>query len=200
MKLRAARRRHGSAAVLADFDAFLLDHAACERKASATAMTSRRALPRPDRARARVPRARAGGARALRRVWELADGARRSCSGPTRRSPYMARLAREYRKGATPTSSTGCSSRESSRRAAASASAWWPRRCPEGDLKDFYRGHRAVRGPAPGDSTSSSRAATSRPRTVAARLDELLDVEARAVASFPCARRCTDRTAPCGSR
>ena len=94
MLLRSRTPAAWAAAVLADFDAFLLDHAACERKASATAMSLDRALPRPHRARARVPRRRARGARALRAGLEAARRARASSWGPTEEPLHGRSLAR----------------------------------------------------------------------------------------------------------
>ena len=98
MKLRAATSRAWLAAVLADFDAFLLDHAACERKASATAMAfvshypDRTALVRACLEIAREELEHFG------RVWERLT-ARGLVLAPDAPNPYVARLARAYRKG-----------------------------------------------------------------------------------------------------
>ena len=86
------------AAVLADFDEFLLDHAACERKASGTAMAFVSHYPdRPEIVRAcselaveELGHFRDVVAILVRRGLALkADG----------RDPYVRRLAREFRSG-----------------------------------------------------------------------------------------------------
>jgi tRNA-(ms[2]io[6]A)-hydroxylase len=87
-----------TAAVLADFDAFLLDHAGCERKASAAALglvahyPDRRTLVRECLALAREELSH------FEAVWKLLD-ARGLTLRPDTRSPYMDRLSKQFRQG-----------------------------------------------------------------------------------------------------
>ena len=98
MRLRAATQPEWTAAVLADFDAFLLDHAANERKASASAMALVAHYPdRPELVRRCIDLAieelqhfREVQARAAERGLVL---------GPDTRSVYLRRLAGEFREG-----------------------------------------------------------------------------------------------------
>ncbi len=98
MRLLVGTRPAWTAAVLADFDAFLLDHAANERKASAAAMSL--VAHYPDR-RELVGRCIALAAEELehfREVWSHLD-ARGLTLRPDVRSDYLQRLARQYREG-----------------------------------------------------------------------------------------------------
>ncbi len=98
MRLRAATPPGWIAAVLADFDAFLLDHAACERKASASALAF--VAHYPDR-RELVSECIALAQEELAHfsaVWQRLD-ARGLRLGPDTRNPYMERLSREFRQG-----------------------------------------------------------------------------------------------------
>ena len=98
MRLRAPTPNGWLAAVLEDFGAFLLDHAACERKASASAMAfvahypDRRALVEGCIALAQEELAH------FEAVWRRLD-ARGLTLPPDTRSPYMERLSKEFRKG-----------------------------------------------------------------------------------------------------
>ncbi len=98
MRLRAPTREGWLAAVLEDFGAFLLDHAACERKASASAMAfvahypDRRALVEGCVALAQEELAH------FEAVWRRLDARGLTLSADTR-SSYMERLSREFRKG-----------------------------------------------------------------------------------------------------
>jgi tRNA 2-(methylsulfanyl)-N6-isopentenyladenosine37 hydroxylase len=85
-------------AVLADFDAFLLDHAACERKASASALAFVAHYPdRPDLVAECIALAREE-LEHFQRVagWILQRGL---VLAPDRKDPYVQALARNFRKG-----------------------------------------------------------------------------------------------------
>lgn len=85
-------------AVLADFDAFSADHAACERKASGTALAFLSHYPdRPELVSACA-------ALAVEELEHFRDVtarvlARGKTLGPDRRDPYVRRLSRLYRSG-----------------------------------------------------------------------------------------------------
>jgi tRNA 2-(methylsulfanyl)-N6-isopentenyladenosine37 hydroxylase len=123
--------------VLADFDAFLIDHAACERKASATGMAfvvrypDRRELLGPMIAFAREELEH------FHRVYELLE-ARGLSLGPDTKDPYVEPLLRWVRGGRDErlldrlvmggvVEARGCE------RFGLVAAA-----LPEGELKDFY--------------------------------------------------------------
>ncbi len=92
MRLQAPTPSGWIAAVLADFDAFLLDHAGCERKASASAMAF--VAHYPDR-RELVSECIALAQEELAHfsaVWRRLD-ARGLTLPPDTRSPYMERLS-----------------------------------------------------------------------------------------------------------
>ncbi len=98
MRLQAATPPGWIAAVLADFDSFLLDHAGCERKASASAMAF--VAHYPDR-RELVAECIALAREELEHfeaVWRRLDARGRTLPADTR-SPYMERLSKEFRKG-----------------------------------------------------------------------------------------------------
>ncbi len=170
-------------AVMADFDAFLLDHAACERKASATAMGLVAHYPdRPELVRACVAVAREE-LEHFERVWELLNE-RGLVLGPDRPNPYVARLSREFRQGSDAyfldrllatalTEARGCE------RFGLVAAA-----LPEGRLQDFYR--ELARTEVRHHELYVDLAKTYfDAASVAARLDELLAAEARVVAELP---------------
>lgn len=98
MRLRAPTPAGWLAAVLADFGAFLLDHAACERKASASAMAlvahypDRRELVEGCIALAREELAH------FEAVWRRLDARGLTLPADTR-SPYMEQLSKQFRKG-----------------------------------------------------------------------------------------------------
>ena len=138
MRLRVATSPEWVAAVLRDFDAFLLDHAACERKASASAMAF--VAHYPDRPEL-VSRCIALAREELEHFQGVAEWvARRGLLlAPDRRDPYMRELARGFRKGsdayfldrlltAAVAEARGC---ERFGHVAAAL--------PAGELKDFYR-------------------------------------------------------------
>ncbi len=183
MKLLAATPTGWLEAVLADFDAFLLDHAACERKASATAMGMVAHYPdRTELVRACLALAREE-LEHFERVWELA-AARGLTLPPDTRNPYVERLAREYRKGSDAyfldrllvtaiVEARGCE------RFGLVAAA-----LPEGALRDFYR--ELARSEVRHHETYLDLARRYfGPEVVRARLAELLAVEARVVGELP---------------
>lgn len=81
--------------VLADFDAFLLDHAACERKASATGMAF--VVRYPDRLGPMIAFAREE-LEHFQRVYELIE-TRGLTLAPDRKDPYLEALIRWVRGG-----------------------------------------------------------------------------------------------------
>jgi tRNA-(ms[2]io[6]A)-hydroxylase len=170
-------------AVLSDFDAFLLDHAACERKASATAMTFIAHYPdRTELVRECLAVAREE-LEHFERVWERL-AARGLVLGPDTKNPYMALLAREYRRGSDDyfldrLLVTGLVEARGCERFGLVAAA-----LPEGDLKDFYRD--IARSEVRHQELYVELARKYfPPGAVAARLDALAAVEARVVAGLP---------------
>ncbi len=128
------------AAVLADLDAFLLDHASCERKASASAMALSRTIRIGPSWSTRASRSRGRSWSTFRRS---PSGSRRAASSwrRTARTSTCGRLARVFRRGsdlyfldrlltAAIVEASGC---ERFGLVAAGLPA------AEGDLKDFYR-------------------------------------------------------------
>jgi tRNA-(ms[2]io[6]A)-hydroxylase len=169
--------------VLADFDAFLLDHAACERKASSTAMMLIAHYPdRTDLVRECLTVAREE-LEHFARVWaKLTE--RGLVLPPDTRNPYMARLSGEYRSGSEPylldrLLVTGIVEARGCERFGLVAGA-----LPEGDLKELYqdlarsevRHHELYLALARRYFLAE---------TVEDRLEELLAVEARVVADLP---------------
>ncbi|HYK43204.1 MAG TPA: tRNA-(ms[2]io[6]A)-hydroxylase [Thermoanaerobaculia bacterium] len=98
MRLLHATPPEWLAAVLADFDEFLLDHAACERKASGTAMAFVSHYPdRPEIVQACAELA-------VEELGHFRDVvalllSRGLALKPDGRDPYVRRLAREFRSG-----------------------------------------------------------------------------------------------------
>ncbi|MGH9369236.1 MAG: tRNA-(ms[2]io[6]A)-hydroxylase, partial [Thermoanaerobaculia bacterium] len=170
-------------AVMADFDAFLLDHAACERKASATAMALIAHYPdRTELVRACLALAREE-LEHFERVWELVTERGRTLGSDTR-NPYVERLAREYRKGGEAyfldrllvtaiVEARGCE------RFGLLAAA-----LPSGAMRDFYR--ELARSEVRHHETYLELAGRYfGPEAVQARLAELLEVESRIVRELP---------------
>ena len=86
-------------AVLNDFDAFLLDHAACERKASATAMSLVAHYPdRPELVEAMISLAREE-LEHFHKVYRRI-AARGKILGPDTKDPYVRALLARVRRGA----------------------------------------------------------------------------------------------------
>lgn len=170
-------------AVLADFDAFLLDHAACERKASATAMAFVSHYPdRLELVRACLSVAREELAH-FERVWERLT-ARGLVLGPDRPNPYVARMAAAYRKGSDAyfldrLLATGIVEARGCERFGLVAAA-----LTDGDDRAFYR--ELARSEVRHHELYLDLAKTYFPAAeVARRLDELLAVEAGIVAELP---------------
>lgn len=183
MRLKSSTSPAWVDAVMADFDSFLLDHAACERKASATAMTlvahypDREQLVRECIALAREELEHFG------RVWEKLTE-RGLVLGPDTRNPYMTRLAREYRKGSEAyfldrLLVTGIVEARGCERFGLVAAT-----LPLGPLKELYRD--IARSEARHHELFLTLARRHfEEETVAGRLEELLEIEARVVAELP---------------
>ncbi len=183
MRLKSSTPPGWTAEVLADFDAFLLDHAGCERKASAAALAlvahypDRRSLVNECLALAREELSH------FEAVWRFLD-ARGLTLRPDTRSPYMERLSREFRKGseayfldrllcAAIAEARGCE------RFGLVASA-----LPEGVERDFYR--EIARAEVRHQELYVNLAREYfPPAEVDRRLEELLSAEARIVAALP---------------
>jgi len=172
-----------TAAVLADLDAFLVDHAANERKASAAALALVAHYPdRPELVSRCIALAREELAHFEAVAQHVAERGR--TLGPDTRSVYLGRLAREYRQGSEPyfldrlvtgaiVEARGCE------RFGLLAAA-----LPPGTLKDFYRD--LARSEVRHQETYLELARTYfRPDEVEGRLKELLAAEARIVESLP---------------
>jgi tRNA-(ms[2]io[6]A)-hydroxylase len=170
-------------AVLRDFDAFLRDHANCERKASGSAMNM--VSHYPDR-------------REL--VTEMIDLAREELEhfhgvyqhmasrglelGPDLKDPYVRRLSQEYRKGSDAyfldrLLVAGILEARGFERFGLVAEA-----LPPGSLKDFYLDITRSEARHQGLFVRLALLYFERP-AVETRLDELLDAEARIVADLP---------------
>ena len=170
-------------AVLGDFDAFLVDHAACERKASATALSF--VAHYPDR----TELVRACAELAVEELGHFRQVVERVLLRgltlrPDRRDAYVRRLAGEFRGGSEPyfldrllagaiVEARGCE------RLSLVASAH-----PEADIRDFYRElarsearHQDVYADLARLYFGESRAGE--------RLSQLLEAEARIVADLP---------------
>lgn len=170
-------------AVTADFDSFLLDHAACERKASATAMTLVAHYPdREELVRECIALAREE-LEHFERVWEKLTE-RGLVLGPDTRNPYLARLAAEYRKGSEAyfldrLLVTGIVEARGCERFGLVAAA-----LPPGPLKELYRD--IARSEVRHHELFVALARRYfEPEAVAARLEELLEAEARVVEALP---------------
>ena len=99
MKLRVSTPPEWISVVMADFDAFLLDHASCERKASATALAFTTHYPdRPDLVQAMIELAR----EELKHFQQVVRvvAARGLALAPDRKDAYVRRLRAEIRRGA----------------------------------------------------------------------------------------------------
>ena len=183
MLLKSSTPAGWTAAVLADFDSFLLDHAGCERKASAAALAlvahypDRRSLVRECLALAREELAH------FEAVWLLLDGRGLTLRSDTR-SPYMDRLAKQFRQGSEAyfldrLLAAGIAEARGCERFGLVASA-----LAEGPERDFYRDiaraevrHQELYLRLAREYFLSA--------DVAERLETLLDAEARIVAELP---------------
>jgi tRNA-(ms[2]io[6]A)-hydroxylase len=183
LKLRLPTPAAWSAAVLADFDAFLLDHAANERKASASALAL--VAHYPDR-RELVERCIALAVEELEHFGAVAAriAGRGLVLGPDTRSVYLQKLKAAFREGgelyfldrlvtAGIVEARGCE------RFGIVAAA-----LPPGELKDFYRelARSEVRHQELYLDLARLYFAED---AVAARLEELLEAEALVIAQLP---------------
>jgi tRNA-(ms[2]io[6]A)-hydroxylase len=183
MLLRRPTSPGWTAAALGDLDAFLLDHAGCERKASASALAM--VSHYPDRAE--LVDALIGLAREeldhFHRVygWIARRGLRLA---PDTRNPYMGRLAAEFREGSDGyfldrLLAAGIAEARGCERFALLGAA-----LPSGELADFYR--ELARAEVRHQELYLELARRYFPTTdVDRRLDELLDAEAKIVAELP---------------
>ena len=183
MQLRAPTSPRWAETVLANFDAFLLDHAACERKASATAMNFVSHYPdRKELVAAMIDLAREELEHFHLVYQKIAE--RGLILGSDTKDPYVGRLAREHREGSRPyfldrlllagiVEARGCE------RFGLLATA-----LPSGALKDFYRGiaRSEVRHK---DLFLNLARVYFDPPEIETRLAELLEIEARVIAELP---------------
>ena len=183
MRLSLATSEHWTRAVLSDLDSFLLDHAACERKAAAAAMAL--VSHYPDRAElvdACVELAREELEHFLRvHRWIVLRGL---VLAPDTPSAYMARLSGAFRRGseeyfldrllvAAIAEARGCE------RFALLAAALEP-----GSLKDFYR-NLALSEVRHQELYVGLAERYFQREDVSRRLSELVRVEAAAVSELP---------------
>lgn len=183
MRLKIPTSAAWTEAVLRDFDSFLQDHASCERKASGSAMNLVSHYPdRPDLVAAMIELAREE-LDHFAQVYEHM-AARGLILGPDRKDPYVARLSKEFRKGsgeyfldrllvAGILEARGCE------RFGLIAAA-----LPEGPMKDFYREISRSEVRHQGLYLDLARRYFVSP-VIEARLEELLEAEARIVAELP---------------
>jgi tRNA-(ms[2]io[6]A)-hydroxylase len=185
VRLRVATSPDWVAAVLRDFDAFLLDHAACERKASASALSF--VAHYPDRAEL-VAECIGLAREELEHFQRVAEWvARRGLVlAPDRRDPYMQGLARAFRRGSEAyfldrLVTAGVAEARGCERFGQVAAA-----LPEGEgeLKEFYRdlARAEVRHQ---DLYLGLARRYFDPAAVATRLEEILELEARVLAQLP---------------
>lgn len=169
--------------MLEGFDAFLLDHAACERKASAMALTF--VSHYPDRSRlvaAMVDLAREELDHFAQVYRLIAD--RGLTLGPDRKDPYVNRLAAEFRKGSEPyflDRLLVCSIVEAR---ACERFGLIARALPSGPVKDFYRDLTASEARHRGLYVRLARAYFDSAE-VDERLDQLLTIEADVLRKLP---------------
>jgi tRNA 2-(methylsulfanyl)-N6-isopentenyladenosine37 hydroxylase len=170
-------------AVLKDFDSFLLDHAACERKASSTAMAL--LLHYPDRRElvsAMIELAQEELAHFGQVYVRVAQ--RGLVLSPDAKDLYVNGLTREFRQGSDPyfldrLLVTGIIEARGCERFGLVAQA-----LPAGDLKDFYGTLTSAEARHRGLFLRLARVYFDEP-TIEERLDQLLDVEARILSQLP---------------
>lgn len=183
MRLKAPTPPAWTAAVLADFDAFLLDHAANERKASSSAMAL--VAHYPDRSEL-VERCIALAIEELQHFGQVHAwiAQRRLVLGPDTRSAYLQRLRKEFREGSDTyfldrLLTAGIVEARGCERFGLVAAA-----LPTGSLKEFYRD--LARSEARHQELYIDLArAYFAEDAVEARMEELLEVEARVMAELP---------------
>jgi tRNA-(ms[2]io[6]A)-hydroxylase len=183
VRLRTPTPPGWTAAVLADFEAFLRDHAGCERKASAAALAlvahypDRRALVDACLGLAREELAH------FESVWRLLDARGLTLQADTR-SAYMDRLSKEFRQGSDAyfldrLLAAGIAEARGCERFGLVAAA-----LPEGAERDFYR--ELARAEVRHQELYFDLAKTYfEPEEVDARLSELLDAEGKIVGELP---------------
>ncbi len=181
-KLKIATSPAWVEAVLKDFDAFLLDHANCERKASATALTLVAHYPdRKELVDAMIVLAREELEHFYQVYQRIAE--RGLILAADTKDPYVNRLSQETRKGSDAyfldrllvagiVEARGCE------RFGLIAQA-----LPPGTLKDFYRGIANSEARHRGLFVRLARVYFD-DGTVEARLDQLLDIEAEIIAAL----------------
>jgi tRNA 2-(methylsulfanyl)-N6-isopentenyladenosine37 hydroxylase len=189
MKLRVATSPAWVAAVLADFDAFLLDHAACERKASASAMAFVSHYPdRPELVAECIALAR----EELEHFQMVAEWISRRglVLAPDRKDPYMQELARVFRRGSAEyfldrlLTAGVAEARGCERFALVAAGLPEAAEAAERELKEFYRelARAEVRHQ---DLYIGLARRYFDPAEADARLEEILENEARVLTSLP---------------
>ncbi len=183
MRLKIPTSPEWTAAVLRDFDSFLQDHANCERKASGSAMNMVSHYPdRKELVPAMIELAREE-LEHFQQVYERM-AARGVTLGADRKDPYILRFSQEYRKGselyfldrllvAGILEARGCE------RFGLIAAA-----LPTGPLRDFYRDITRSEARHQGLFVRFALLYFDK-SSVEARLEELLDAEARIVADLP---------------
>ncbi len=183
MRLKAPTPPAWTAAVLADLDAFLLDHAANERKASSSAMAL--VAHYPDRSEL-VERCIALAIEELQHFGQVQAriAERGLVLGPDTRSAYLQELKRQFREGSDAyfldrLLTAGIVEARGCERFGIVAAA-----LPQGSLKDFYRdlARSEVRHQELYIDLARLYFAADE---VAARLEELLVVEASVMAELP---------------
>jgi len=183
LRLKTATSPRWVETVLEDFDSFLLDHAACERKASATALTFVSHYPdRRELVSAMIDLAREELEHFHQVYQRIAE--RGLVLAADTKDPYVNRLAEEFRKGSEAyfldrllvagiVEARGCE------RFGLVAEA-----LPPGPLKDFYRVLASSEARHRGLFLRLARVYFDED-VVAARLDELLEIEAGVLESLP---------------
>jgi len=183
MRLKANTSSEWVTAVLADFDSFLLDHAACERKASATAMSLVAHYPdRKELVGAMIDLAREELEHFHLVYQKIAE--RGLTLASDKKDPYVGRLAREHREGSRAyfldrlllsgiVEARGCE------RFGLVAAA-----LPPGDLKDFYKAIARSEIRHEDLFFNLARVYFDAPE-IEARLADLLEIEARVIRDLP---------------
>jgi tRNA 2-(methylsulfanyl)-N6-isopentenyladenosine37 hydroxylase len=183
LRLRVPTRPEWTEAVLGDFDAFLLDHAACERKASASALAFVAHYPdRPELVSECIGLAREE-LEHFQRVAGFIAG-RGLVLAPDRKNAYMQELARLFRSGSDAyfldrLLTAGVAEARGCERFGLVAAG-----LPPGEMKDFYRelARAEVRHQ---DLYIGLAELYFDGDEVASRLEEILDAEARVLAGLP---------------
>lgn len=170
-------------AVLQDFDAFLQDHANCERKASGSAMNLVSHYPdRPELVSAMIELAREELDHFAQVYAHMA--ARGVRLGPDRKDPYVQRLSGEFRKGSDEyfldrLLAAGILEARGCERFGLVAAG-----LPPGALRDFYREIARSEVRHQGLYLELAKLYFEEP-VIAPRLEELLEAEAKIVAELP---------------